>query len=86
MERLPNARVRRWTEQSAWDGTLRTLAGLGLTNNWQRRIDNTNVRGHVSEAGEYRRYVRRLPVDLAADIRTTSMPTATIKDCLSVSF
>jgi transposase len=46
-----DVRFRRWAEQSVWDALLQTLVDLGLTGDWQRMIDSTTVRGHVSAVG-----------------------------------
>jgi len=44
-------RFRRWAEQGVWDAMLATLVDLGLTDDWQHKIDSTIVRGHSQAAG-----------------------------------
>jgi len=47
-------RFRRWAEQGVWDALLQTLVDLGLSDDWQHKIDSTSVRGHVSAVGAKR--------------------------------
>ncbi len=77
-------RFRRWAEQGVWGALLETLVELGLTDDWQHRIDSTTVRGHSQAAGAKGGLTRRVLVDHAAALRQKSMPAQTVRDVLSV--
>nr|WP_244926384.1 IS5 family transposase [Gluconobacter roseus] len=76
-------RFRRWAEQGVWDALLQTLVDLGLTDNWQHRIDSTVIRAHSQATGAKGGLIRRLLVGHAAALRAKSMPDVTIRDALS---
>jgi transposase len=93
-----DVRFRRRAEQGVWDALLQTPVDLGLTDEWQRMIDSTTVRGHVSAAGGKGGLVRTLLVDHDAGsgsagrasqngvaLRAKSAPAVKIKDSLLVS-
>jgi len=78
-------RFRRWAEQGVWDAMLATLVDLGLTDDWQHRIDSTIVRGHSQAAGAKGGPARKALVEAAAALRAKSTPAVTVRDALSAS-
>ncbi|WP_222547212.1 IS5 family transposase [Asaia lannensis] len=76
-------RFRRWAEQGVWDDLLQTLVDLGLSDDWQHRVDSTVIRAHSQATGAKGGLIQRVLVDHAAALRAKSTPGATIGDVLS---
>lgn len=61
---------------------LETLVEHGLTDDWQRMIDSTTVRGYSQAAGAIGELIKRLLVDKAAGLRAKSTSAQTVKATL----
>lgn len=78
-------RFRRWEEQGVWDGLLKTLVELGLTDDWQHMLDSPMAGANSRAAGATGGRLRERLVDHAATLRQKSTPVQTIEDPLLVS-